>query len=46
MASASRKTGATGHLMGVDSYFIDVASGVDAAFITLVVMALDDMYHD
>ena len=46
VAEVKRKTGMTGRMFDADSYYIDVAAGVDQAFISLVVIALDELYHD
>jgi uncharacterized protein YxjI len=45
-ATISRKTGVMGHLLNADSYMIEIAAGVDVAFMCLVVIALDEIYHD
>ena len=46
VAEVKRKTGAAGHLLDADSYYIDMVAGVDAAFMSMVVIALDELYHD
>lgn len=46
VAEVKRKTGVTGHIFDADSYFIDVVAGVDTAFISMIVIALDELYHD
>jgi len=46
VATVTRKTGITGHLFDADSYFIEVADGLDTAFASMVVIALDELYHD
>ena len=32
--------------MGADSYCIDIQPGVDLVFVSLLVVALDELYHD
>ena len=32
--------------MGADSYCIDVQAGVDLVFVSLLAIALDELYHD
>lgn len=46
VADVHRKTGATGHLLNADSYCMDIVAGVDTAFISMVIIALDELYHD
>lgn len=46
IANATRKRTAASTFMGADSYCIDIEEGVDTAFVTLVTLALDEMYHD
>lgn len=46
VAEVKRKTGASGHLLNADSYYIDMVAGVDGAFMSMVVIALDELYHD
>mmetsp|Transcript_23971 Transcript_23971/g.49508 ORF Transcript_23971/g.49508 Transcript_23971/m.49508 type:complete len:187 (-) Transcript_23971:121-681(-) len=46
VATVKRKTGLTGMILEKDSYCIDIAAGVDRAFICLVVIAVDELYHD
>ena len=45
-ATIRRKTGAMGHLFDADSYIIEIAAGVDVAFMCMIVIALDEIYHD
>lgn len=45
-ASISRKTGIMGRILDADSYTIDIAAGMDMAFISMIVIALDEIYHD
>ena len=30
---------------GADSYCVEISAGVDSAFIAMIVMALDELYH-
>ena len=46
VAIVSRKTGMMGHLLDADTYVIEIVDGVDTAFISLVIIALDELYHD
>jgi len=46
VAEVKRKTGAMGHLLDADSYVMEIAPGVDTAFVVMVVIALDELYHD
>lgn len=46
VATIKRKTGVTGHLLDADSYVVEISAGVDTAFICMVVIALDELYHD
>lgn len=46
VAEVKRHTGITGHIQSKDEYCIEIAAGVDTAFISMVVIALDEMYHD
>jgi uncharacterized protein YxjI len=46
VAEVSRKTGLASILLDADSYSIEISAGVDAAFITMIVIALDEIYHD
>jgi uncharacterized protein YxjI len=46
VATIERKTGVTGHLLDADSYTVEIAAGVDTAFICMVVISLDELYHD
>merc|ERR1712183_892270 len=46
IANATRKRTAESIFLGADSYCIDIEEGVDTAFVTLVTLALDEMYHD
>jgi len=46
VAKVSRKTGALGHLMDADSYHMDIVAGVDTVFISMIVIGLDEIYHD
>lgn len=41
-----RKTGLMGRVMDKDSYVIEIEQGVDVAFMCMVVIALDEIYHD
>ena len=34
------------HMFGVDSYYINIEPGIDAAFITAICLLLDEFYHD
>jgi uncharacterized protein YxjI len=45
-AKVSRKTGLMGRVLDADSYIIEIEGGVDVAFMSMVVIALDEMYHD
>jgi len=45
-ASITRKTNFSSLFLDADSYVIAVKEGVDIAFISLVVIALDELYHD
>ncbi len=45
-ATISRKTGIMGRMLDADSYVIEIEGGVDTAFISMVVIALDELYHD
>ena len=42
----SRKTGVMGRILDADSYIIEISAGVDLAFISMIVIALDEIYHD
>mmetsp|Transcript_5705 Transcript_5705/g.12429 ORF Transcript_5705/g.12429 Transcript_5705/m.12429 type:complete len:187 (+) Transcript_5705:87-647(+) len=46
VADVHRKTDAGGLLLDADSYSIEISAGVDSAFITMIVIALDEIYHD
>mmetsp|Transcript_20158 Transcript_20158/g.36430 ORF Transcript_20158/g.36430 Transcript_20158/m.36430 type:complete len:136 (-) Transcript_20158:197-604(-) len=46
VAEVSRKTSAGSLLLDADSYSIEISAGVDSAFITMIVIALDEIYHD
>ena len=46
VANVTRKKTASSIFMDADSYCIDVCEGVDTAFVTLVALALDELYHD
>ena len=46
VAEVKRHTGIAGHIQSKDEYCIEIAAGVDTAFISMVVIALDEMYHD
>jgi len=46
VATVSRKTSASSIVLDSDSYAIEISAGVDAAFMTMVVVALDEIYHD
>lgn len=46
VATIERKTGVTGHLLDADSYTVEIAAGVDTAFICMIVISLDELYHD
>ncbi len=46
VATISRKTGIMGRILDADSYVIEIVAGVDTAFISMVVIALDELYHD
>ena len=46
VATICRKTGLMGRLLDADSYVIEIAAGVDTAFISMIVIALDEIYHD
>jgi len=45
-AKVGRKTGLMGHVLDADSYVIEIEQGVDVAFMSMVVIALDELYHD
>ena len=46
VATISRKTGVMGRILDADSYIIEISPGVDLAFISMIVIALDEIYHD
>ena len=46
VAKVGRKTGIMGRILDADSYTIEIESGIDVAFISMVVIALDEIYHD
>ena len=46
VATVTRETGITGIMLAKDSYCIEIAGGVDRAFICLLVIAADELYHD
>ena len=46
VAQVHRKTSLGAILMDADTYCIQVEPGVDLAFISLVTIALDELYHD
>lgn len=46
IAKVKRKRTASSIFMGADTYCIDVEAGVDLAFVTLVAIALDELYND
>lgn len=46
VAEVKRHTGITGHILNKDEYVLEITAGVDTAFISMVVIALDEMYHD
>merc|ERR1712157_40425 len=46
VASIYRKRTVASTILDADSYCIDIIEGVDTAFITLVTVALDELYHD
>ena len=46
VATISRKTGIMGRILDADSYIIEIVAGVDTAFISMIVIALDEIYHD
>ncbi len=41
-----RKTGLMGRVLDKDSYVIEIEAGVDVAFMCMVVIGLDEIYHD
>lgn len=41
-----RKTALMGHVFGFDSYKVEIEKGADVAFVCMVIIALDEMYHD
>ena len=45
-AKVSRKTGLMGHVLDADSYIIEIKGDVNVAFMSMVVIALDELYHD
>ena len=46
VAKVGRKTGIMGRILDADSYTIEIESDVDVAFMSMVVIALDEIYHD
>ena len=46
VAQVSRKKSMQSMFMGADSYCIDIQPGVDLVFVSLLVVALDELYHD
>lgn len=46
VATVSRKTTAASLFLGADSYCLNIQPGVDKVFLSLVVIALDELYHD
>jgi len=42
----SRKTNLSSVLLDSDEYVIEVSAGVDAAFITLIIISLDELYSE
>lgn len=46
VAEVSRNTDAGGIILNADSYSIEISAGVDSAFITMIVIALDEIYHE
>jgi uncharacterized protein YxjI len=46
VAQVSRKKSMQSMFMGADSYCIDVQPGVDLVFVSLLAVALDELYHD
>ena len=42
----SRKTGMMGRVLDADSYVVEIQVGIDVAFACMVVIALDEIYHD
>jgi len=46
VAEVKRHTGITGHILNKDEYVLEISAGVDTAFISMIVIALDEMYHD
>jgi len=46
VANVARKKTMQSMFMGADSYCIDVRAGVDLVFISLLAIALDELYHD
>jgi uncharacterized protein YxjI len=46
VATVTRKKTMQSMFAGADSYCVDVQAGVDLVFISLVAVALDELYHD
>lgn len=46
VAKVSKKRTMSSMFMGADTYCIDVQPGVDVAFVSLLVVALDELYND
>lgn len=46
VATIHRPTNVAGKLFDADSYCIDIVEGTDIAFMTMVTIALDELYHD
>lgn len=46
VAHVGRKKSMQSMFMGADSYCIDVQPGVDLVFVSLLAVALDELYHD
>lgn len=46
VAEVKRTNITSGYILGKDEYCIEIAAGVDTAFISMIVIALDEMYHD
>merc|ERR1712194_61849 len=46
IAEVKRKITTAAIFMGADGYCIEIEKGVDTAFVTLITLALDEMYND
>jgi len=46
VAEVKRTNITSGYILGKDEYCIEIAAGVDTAFISMIVIGLDEMYHD